>query len=277
MKFMVLEEVKQYIIDNMVDEDTTSISIIGSWGKGVGKDPFDIDVLVVKKFQLTEMYNQTIEETNFHLDVWIYDHDSLQESLEQPIIDINQINRISLTILGLSSADVIYMKDDTIKQKIEKAKNWNWDHNLKDLLKFELSSNGDGWIKNAISEDLRYLNAAITRLGEGKPVTHRKKDYPEIMEQGDEIRATKLMELTLMAYNSMNVDIKWTELRDAQRSLDLGDWNNCLASLKDILRFLLRYDLPSTPQQLMDPNLWLSVTEMQISTNLRTALEFAFT
>ena len=73
---MVLEIVKQFCIEKLVDEDTQSVLLTGSWARGDGTDVNDIDIIIIKQFQLVDMHNYHEEKRNSTLDIWQYDKDS---------------------------------------------------------------------------------------------------------------------------------------------------------------------------------------------------------
>ena len=123
---MVLEEVKSYVLGNLKNEDTEALLLVGSWARGTGNDPFDIDVFHIKKYQLIESYNSKLEKENYYLDIWIHDFDSLNDVLSTAPVDLNDLNKLSLTILGMKDAVVWFDKSNSIETQISLAKNYNW-------------------------------------------------------------------------------------------------------------------------------------------------------
>jgi hypothetical protein len=130
---------------------------------------------------------------------------------------------------------------------------------------------------NAYKENLQLLDAAKLRLNEGKPVSHRRKDYPELIEEKTEEKARTVLELTENAYLLAGIDRNWTEFDDGRKAIQTGSWGNAVASLKDVLRFLVRYQLSSVPEQLLDPSIWKAIEDMTLSDELKAALEQAYT
>lgn len=273
---MILDDVKVYINDNLVDEDTTAVLLIGSWANGNYSDPFDIDLMVIKKAQLTEMYRQDIPTDTFQLDVYIYDQDALYSDLDGKQESLNHINNISLALLGLVTAQILYDKEGTVSSKIDIAKEWSWDSSSLSYLDIPVENSEDGWIKNAIDEDMKLLEIAKQRFADGQPITTRKKDYPSLLVDVDEAKAKLLMDQLNIAYTKLGVGIEWSELNDAKKSLACAEWKKAFASMKDVLRYMLRYELPSVPEQILDPNLWNSPSMHSISNELESALITAF-
>ncbi|MCY3414675.1 MAG: hypothetical protein INQ03_23700 [Candidatus Heimdallarchaeota archaeon] len=272
---MVLDEVKKYLLEHVLDDDTGAILIIGSWAKGDHSDPMDIDVMIVKKYQLTEMYNHEYNANSFQIDAYVYDQDTLLSELQGSPNNIDEINNVSMALLGLKNSLIIYQKEDLADKLIAMANSWSWKQELIDYLNPKIDMPDSGWRKKAVEEDLILFEEARKRLLQGQPITSRKKDYVVLLQDYSEQYALDLMDLVDVAYKELAIEIMWTEFKDAKTSLSAGNWSKTVASLKDVLRYLLRYNLPTAPLHLLDPNLWIS--EMSISPALEQALEMAFT
>ena len=61
---MIIDEVKSYIQKELIDDDTMSVLLIGSWANNNFSDPYDIDIMIIKKAQLTEMLKAIINPNN---------------------------------------------------------------------------------------------------------------------------------------------------------------------------------------------------------------------
>jgi len=77
----VLELAKSWAVENLKDDDTVSILLVGSWAEGSGSDVNDIDIIVIKQFQLMAIAHQEHKSDEFILDIWIYDKDSIKEAI----------------------------------------------------------------------------------------------------------------------------------------------------------------------------------------------------
>ncbi|MFV2015137.1 MAG: hypothetical protein ACC656_06915, partial [Candidatus Heimdallarchaeota archaeon] len=155
--------------------------------------------------------------------------------------------------------------------------NWSWSSEYTEFLEFKEFPPNTPYLLNAYEENLQLIDAAKTRLNEGKPVSHRRKDYPELILEKNEEKARNVLDFTEKAYSISGIDRHWTEFDDGRKAIQTGQWGNAVASLKDVLRFIVRYQLPSVPEQLLDPSIWKAVEEMTLSKELKKALEEAYT
>ena len=73
----------------------------------------------------------------------------------------------------------------------------------------------------------------------------------------------------LIAYN-------YGKLEDAKKAINMKEWRSALASQKDVLRYILRYDLPTTPNQLLDPSIWQDTDEVNLTESLEKAFELTY-
>ena len=78
------------------------------------------------------------------------------------------------------------------------------------------------------------------------------------------------------AYTELGLEVSWPELADANKAIDTKEWKIALASIKDVLRFVLRYDLHTTPNQLLDPSIWQDTDEVELTESLEEALKIVF-
>ena len=123
---------------------------------------------------------------------------------------------------------------------------------------------------------LNLLENVKNCIREGRPISHRIKDYPELITDFEEEIAKRLMEITAKAYSDLGIKREWTEYKDAKKALQYQEWGLAVASLKDVLKFLIRSSLESPPNQLLDPNIWCLAEEADLPTNLKRALEFIY-
>jgi len=273
----VLDTAKNWALENLKDDDTVSILLVGSWAKGSGTDVNDIDVIVIKQFQLIAIAHQEHKLDNFTLDIWIYDKDAIKEDIYGTACDLNQINNTSMILSFLENAVVWYETEPIVSNLQETVSNWSWSPEYQKFLEFKEQPPSILYLLNSYQENLQLIEAAKTRLNEGKPVSHRRKDYPELILEKSEEKARKVLDLTEKAYLMSGIDRHWTEFDDGRKAIQTGQWGNAVASLKDVLRFIVRYQLPSVPEQLLDPSIWKAVEEMTISEELMEALEEAYT
>ncbi len=273
---MILEKAKEYALNNLVDDETVAILLVGAWARGEGTDVNDIDVVVIKQYQLVGISHIEFPGDGFTLDCWIHDKDAMIYELSVEPIDANALTTLSLTLRFLKDAIVWFEKNPFVDELKQRAIEWKWNPELTKLLEFDAPEPESSWAKNAYHENLKFLELAKKRLLEGQPVTHRRKDYPELNQDYDEETAKKLMDMTKAAYNNLGIERDWPEFKDAEKALNHGNWKNTVASLKDVLRFILRYELPSVPDQLLDPKIWHNAEQVHLSEETLTALKIAY-
>lgn len=272
----ILDNAKEWALNNVIDDDTLAVLLVGSWARGQGTDVNDIDVIVIKQYQLFAIMDQEHKQEGYTLDVWIHDIDAIKSELEDPASDLNQVNNISMILSFLDSCVVWFEREPIIDDLKTRVSSWSWDPDYHKFLEFNSVEPEADYLKNAYNESLAILEASKKRLDGGKEVSHRRKDYPELVKESSEELAQKVLGLTLTAYEKMGIERHWTEFGDAKKAVSMGNWGNALASLKDVLRFMIRYDLPSVPEQLLDPSIWKTVEDMHISPELAEALKAAF-
>lgn len=273
----VLEEAKKWALENLIDDDTLAILLVGAWAKGVGSDVNDIDVIVIKQFQLIGIYHEEHKIDQFNLDIWVHDKEAIHEDLHGEAVDLNQINNTSMILAFLEDSDVWFEKEPFINELKEKARTWSWSPAYTEYLNFKEDKPSTPSLSQAYDENLLLLEAARKRLVEGKQVSHRRKDYPELIQDKSEEKARKVLELTEKAYLLSGIDRHWTEFDDGRKAMLTNEWGKAVASLKDVLRFIVRYQLPLVPEQLLDPSIWKAVEDMTLSEDIRNALEEAYT
>jgi predicted nucleotidyltransferase len=273
---MVLDMVKQFCLESLVDEDTQSVLLTGSWARGDGTDVNDIDIIIIKQFQLIDMHNYNEEKRHYTLDVWQYDKESFMKFLTTTPDDLNQIHKISLIIKGLVDSTIIYDKENFIGQYISIAQNWSWNPDSINLMNFQSEEPVKEWAKRAYLENLKYLELAKKCIETGKPISHRRKDFPKMLVNADETKVMAIMYLIQESYDLLGIEVKWPELEDAKKAINTEEWKSALASQKDVLRYILRYDLPTTPNQLLDPSIWQDTDQVNLTDSLEKTFELTY-
>lgn len=276
MYLMVLDLVKQFCKESLVDEDTQSVILTGSWARGDGTDVNDIDIIIIKQFQLVDIHNYHIEKRHFTLDIWQYDKDSFINFLTTIPEELNQIHKISLILKGLVDSTIIYDKEDFIGLYSSIAQNWSWNADSINLMNFPSEEPIKEWAKRAYHENLRYLELAKTNIATGQAISHRRKDFPDMLVNADETKVMAIMYLIQESYDQLGIEVKWPELEDAKKAINMKEWKSALASQKDVLRYILRYDLPTTPNQLLDPSIWQDTDQVDLTESLEKAFELTY-
>ena len=120
---VVLKEASEWVSQNLIDDDTLAILLVGAWSRGEGNDTEDIDVISIKQFQLAPIYNEEHHLEEFGLDVWVYDKDSFISDLYIEILDANQLTNTSLIVKILQEHIIWYQSEPFLDDHIKKANN----------------------------------------------------------------------------------------------------------------------------------------------------------
>ncbi len=274
---MVLEKAKEWAINNLVDDETIALLLVGAWARGEGTDVNDIDVVQIKQYQLVAISHIEFPADGFVIDCWVHDKDAMIYEMSVDPIDSNAITTLSITLRFLKDAIIWFEREPFIVEELrQRASEWKWNTELVKLLQFEAEEPETNWARNAFHENMEFLEKARQKLLNGEPVTHRRKDYPEINQNYDKETATKLWEATRKAYENLGIQRDWPEFKDAEKALNHENWKNAVASLKDVLRFIIRYELPSVPDQLLDPKIWKYAEQVHLSEDTLNALKLAY-
>ena len=128
---------------------------------------------------------------------------TIYSELFEPSQDLNGINNVSMIINALSNAKIWFEKEPFVAEYMNKTNNWVWDESYVKFLEFASEQPISNWAQIAYQENIQLLEAAKQRLIEGKPVTHRRKDYPELIinkSKGLGRRSGKIYQLTWRHY-----------------------------------------------------------------------------
>lgn len=277
----ILDTARHWCFEHYLGEKqvATRVVLAGSWARGTARDTNDIDIFLISD----ELNGDTMvrhEEhvlDEFTLDVWLYKAKHFKQMLTKWPKDLNDIHDISLILSFLRDARVWHDPGHVLDEFIEKAKEWEWNAEYKKYLEINAEVPTVQWARKAYEEDLEILRAAGERLDRGRPISHRRKDYDELTVEVDEQFTAKVRDLTLKAYTALEIRREWTELSDAKKAFNLGRWGNALASLKDVLRFLVRQCLGTdAPPIRLDPGLWSKAEKASLHPALLEALRAAF-
>jgi predicted nucleotidyltransferase len=273
---VLLDQVKHFILNKFNLRDLMAIILVGSYATGRSRKYSDIDIIILRKDQRPSFERQELRFKGYDLDILLYSQFYFIETFQKKPTTPNHLGEISLFLGFLREAVIWYQEGSFLDKFIASSHNWKWSPASAGLLKFPIKTPTSKWAKNAFEEHLKVLKAAKKRLREGKPISHRLKDYPELLTGTKEDTARRLMELTSVVYSESGIKREWTEFKDAKKAIVNEEWGFVVASLKDVLKFLIRHVLESSPDQLLDPMIWRLAEEGDLPTNLKKALEFIY-
>ncbi len=272
----LLDQVKYFILNKFNVRDLMAILLVGSYATGRSRKYSDIDIIIFKKNQYSSVERQELRFQEYDLDILLYSQSYFIETFQKKATTPNHLGEISLFLGFLREAVIWYQEGNFLDKFIASSHNWTWSPEYAVLFEFPIKIPTSKWAKNAFEEHLKLLKAAKKRFDEGKPISHRLKDYYELLTDIKEDTAQRLMELTSEAYSELDIKREWTEYKDAKKALAYKDWGLVVASLKDVLKFLIHCTLDSSPDQLLDPMIWCVAEEGDLPTNLKKALEFIY-
>ena len=275
-KTELLEQVKDFILDKFNLREIKAIILVGSYATGRQQVYSDIDIVIFKKNQKIPVERLENRFKDYDLDIWLYNQNYLMDAFQREITSPNDLGEISLFLRFFREAVIWYQEDEFLDKYIDSSIKWEWKYEVELLIDFPIQIPKEKWAKNALDEHLSLLKNVKNCIGEGKPISHRIKDYPELITDFEEEIAKRLMEITAKAYSDLGIKREWTEYKDAKKALQYQEWGLAVASLKDVLKFLIRSSLESPPNQLLDPNIWCLAEEADLPTNLKRALEFIY-
>ena len=111
---------------------------------------------------------------------------------------------------------------------------------------------------------MKLLELAEKKFDEGKPISHRVKDYPELIIKAEKNEVEMLFKSILSSYKSLGIEREWIEMTYAQKAIKEENWNKAFACIKGILRFLIRKHVASAPRELRNPSLWKMAEEQDL-------------
>ena len=272
----MLEELRNRVIEDLLDEETLAVLLVGSWANGTAKEFSDIDLIVFRSDQTPFIHNKKYEFQGKILDVWFHDAEYMLKVINKQIESLGDIYQASLYISFLQNCKVWFEKEKFIQNKIDLCKNWKWKPEHRLFVKMMGKPPTIPWAKKAYDENLELLARYEYRFDNGLPITHRLKDYPELHPVVEKPKAMELYEITMFLYREQRIEREWTELVDANKAIKEKNWSVAFVSLKDVLYFLLRRYTSPPSMELRDPSFWTFIEEKILSAEFIQALEIAY-
>jgi hypothetical protein len=271
-----LKMAKDWCFENHLDFATLSIMQVGSSVYKEDHEINDVDILIIKDGMESKYTREKQQLNEVEVDALIIDSNHFVELMESPPTNFQQIRDLSLFLVCLRKGKIWYQRYLFLEGYVKLAKNWQWDPNLNKLLKFKLKEPKKEWVKKAYLEHLQILEIIKERLKTGEPISHRRKEMPDIWVQVGEEKARSLFEKTEIAYEKLAISKEWTEWGDAKKAIELEDWVKAFYSMKDVLRWILRKVINNPPSELFDPMIWSIAEKTKLPIELSDAFEEAF-
>ena len=271
-----LEGVKNWFLENHMEETIKTVLLIGSWAEDRAKELSDIDIMVVKEDQTPFIQNIKIPYDDRILDVWYHNEDYMKNTVNKKIENLGDIYQISLYLSFTKSCKLWFEKDDFFQTHFQICKDWKWQPEHRIFIKMMGEPPSKKWAKKAYEENLKLLSLYENRFDSGQAVTHRLKDYMEMFEEVDEKRVMELYKKVISLYSHIKSEREWTEVTDSRKAIQEKNWSLALVSLKDVLYFLLKRYISPPSMELRDPGFWKLAEERILPQEYISALELAY-
>ncbi len=272
----ILSKLKDCVLEDILDDDTLSILLVGSWADGTAKELSDIDLVVIKREQTSFIQNKKLEFQGKILDVWFHDAEYMLKAINKQIENLGDIYQASLYLSFLQNCKVWFERDHFIQNKIDLSKNWKWKPEHRLFVKMIGKPPKTSWAKKAYDENLELLSLYEYKFDNGLPISHRLKEYPELHPVIEESKVMELYDAIMFLYREQRIEREWTELLDAKKAIKEKNWSVAFVSLKDVLYFLLRRYTSPQSIELRDPSFWTFVEDKILLAELVKALEIAY-
>ncbi len=272
----ILEKVEEWAIENLLDEHTLSIFLIGSWAEGIQTEISDIDIVVVKDHLSPFIQNKKILVHDKPLDIWFHDKEYMLKTINKQIESLSDIYQISLYVSFFGKCIVWYDKDNFIQNNLSICDKWQWNPEHRLYIQMMGKPPEALWTKQAYEENLVLLSRYEYRFDNGLPISHRLKEYPELHPVVEESQVMELFKATMFLYQEQRIEKEWTEVIDAKKAIQEKNWSVAFVSLKDVLYFLLRRYTSPPSMELRDPSFWSFAEGKIIPAEFIKALEIAY-
>ena len=272
----ILEQIKKWSLENLLDESTLSILLVGSWAEGIQTEISDIDIVVIKESQSPFIQNKKVSILEKHLDIWFHDKNYMLNTINKQIESLSDIYQISLYVSFFGKCTVWYEKEKFVQYNLKLCEKWKWNPENRLYIQMMGKPPESPWAIKAYEENLEILARYEYRFDNGLPITHRLKEYPELHPIVEETKVMELYKATMFLYQEQRIEKEWTEVIDAKKAIQEKKWALAFVSLKDVLYFLLRRYTSPPAMELRDPSFWSFIESKIIPAEFDKALEIAY-
>ncbi|GAJ01532.1 unnamed protein product, partial [marine sediment metagenome] len=155
---VILEKIKAWALENLLDEQTLSIFLIGSWAEGIQSELSDIDIVVVKESLSPFIQNKKLVVHEKHLDIWFHDKNYMLNTINKQIESLSDIYQISLYVSFFGKCEIWCEKEDFIQKNISICEKWKWNPEHRLYIQMMGKPPESPWAKEAYEENLQILS-----------------------------------------------------------------------------------------------------------------------
>ena len=243
-----------------LSEDCIAIILAGSRAIGTHRNDSDIDIVLLSNLQSPPITNTKFDSMGFVFDVWTYDYEYFRSTLQQEAQNLNDVDNISLFLSILQGGKLLSCSSSykkSIEMMIQRAQKWKWKENyISDTYFPQSVPPEDAIYQTAYNENNVLLQLIRDHLQSQKLISHRLKDFNQYLIHLDLPDISDIFDIVDQAYHEAGISREWTELVDARKAVARNDDTLAIASLRDVIRFLVRISLENPPDQLLDPSIW---------------------
>ncbi|MHA1198021.1 MAG: hypothetical protein ACTSQF_01505 [Candidatus Heimdallarchaeaceae archaeon] len=272
----ILDKIKAWVLENLVDELTDAALLVGSWAEGRAREKSDIDIILIKNNQPTLVKNIKKNVEGKNLDIWIHTHEYMMETLQKDVSSLSDIYQKSLFLSFFGNCIVWFEKDKFVQNNAQICKEWKWESEHRIYVKMLGKPPSAEWARKAYEENLQILGRFEHNFDNNLPISHRLKDYPELHKPVERTRVMDLYKIIIPIFEHLNIEREWTEILDSKKAILEEDWAVAFVSLKDVLYFLLRRYVSPPSMERRDPSFWRFLETKIVPQEYIKALEIAY-
>ncbi|NHJ49590.1 MAG: hypothetical protein FK733_17505 [Asgard group archaeon] len=270
----LLEKIKNWSIENLVDNKTIVIIITGSAIQKPIEECNDIDIFIIKDEAKKNFYRSEEYYENYLLDLNYLTIDELNQKLKIKATDFWEMNWTSVYLELIRTGMIWYQRDSDFEHFLELGRNWQWDESCFEFIDFKDHQEPEKvWLKKAYYEHLELLAVIKKRLEKGEPISYRRKDLPEMRKKADKQKAKKIYESFIAVYNKLSLQEDWEEVVYARKAMQKQDWDSVVLNVKDGTRWLILPYIREEKIDILDPKLWKILENKKITDEITAVIK----
>ncbi|NHJ48286.1 MAG: hypothetical protein FK733_10920 [Asgard group archaeon] len=270
----ILEKIKNWSIENLVDKKTVAIMLAGSAIQKPIEECNDVDIFIIKDEAKENFYRSEEKYENILLDLNYLTIDELNQKLKMKVSDFWEMNWTSVYLELIKNGIIWYQRGKDFEQFLDLVRNWQWDESCFDFLDFKDHQEPKKiWLKKAYQEHLELLIVIKKRIQKGAPISYRRKDLPEMRKNVEKKKAKLIFETFIAVYNKLSVEEEWEEVVYAKKALQKQDWDSIVLNIKDGTRWLIIPYIREEKIDILDPKIWKIIEKKQIQEEITIAIK----
>jgi hypothetical protein len=273
----IKERIRNWSIENLVDNKTVAILLAGSATKKPIDECNDIDIFIIKEEAKKNFYRLEEKFEDVLLDLNYLTIDEITQKMQNKVSNFWDMNWTSVYLELLVNGIIWYERENDFKQFLDLANNWHWDESCYEFINFkDFNEPKEVWFKNAYQEHLELLAILRKRVKNGKPVSYRCKDLPEMRKKAEEKVARKIFETFMIAYSYLSIKEDWEEVVYAKKAMQKKDWSSVVFNIKDAIRWLITPYIREEKIDILNPKIWETLEKKHIPNDILTTIKVIY-